>query len=143
MDFFGDDNGGHIGFGGNVSGTLNPSGRKKLGITKARIKRSFGRFQVSAPPFIWGGWQEVFAQFGVIGPDADRHVTRVNLSLSTDTQAPSSFDYEIKGGDYFIRGVAGGFGASESVTITGNVATSISVRAKSHSSLQKVVISVS
>ena len=92
MDFFIGDNAGHIGFGGNVSGTLNPS-EKKSGITKARIKESFGRFQVSAPPFIWG--------------------------------------------------VAGGYGAAETVTITGKVATSISVRAKSHSSLQKVVVTVS
>lgn len=143
MFFFGDDNGGHVGFGGNVSGTLNPSGRKKSGITKARIKRSFGRHTIWAGPFIWGPWQEVFAQFSVIGPDADRHVTRVNLSLSTDTSAPSSFDHEIKGGDYFIRGVAGGSGASETVTITGNVATSISVRAKSHSQGQQIIVNVS
>lgn len=129
---------GYIGFGGNVSGTL-----VRPVATEARSKLMMKRFQISAPPLRWGRWQEVFAQLGVKGPDADRHVTKVNISLSTDSHAPSSFDYEIKGGDRLIRGVVGGSGVSETVIISGNVATAISVRAKSHSQAQRVIVAVS
>lgn len=142
MNFFSDDDGGYIGFGGNASGTLNPRKRNESGFTQARIKGRYMRFQVPAPALAWGTWVEVFSQFGVTGPNADQHITRVNLSLSSDSAGPSSFDYEIKGGDYSIRGVAGGSGASETVNITGNVATALSVRAKSHSSIQKIIVTV-
>lgn len=140
MGFF-DDLSDRIGFGGNVTGTLDlfPGSR-----TKARIRNSMRIFLIPAPPLFWGGWQEVFAQAGVVEPDADKNVTEVNISFSShDTGEPSSFDYEIKGGDHFIRGTAGASGMSEMVTITGNVATAVSVRAKSYLQRQNIRVMVS
>ena len=132
----------HIGFGGNVRGILNPLRSKNRKSTKAKITRRYRRVRISAPPLKWGAWREVFAQIGVVGPDADTHVTEVNLSFSNESSAPSSFEYEIKGGDFNIRNYSGGHGASEKVTITGNVATSIQVRAKSHMGTQNIIVVV-
>lgn len=69
-----DNNGGYVGFGGNVSGTL------KSPDTKARLRNAINRFSIPAPALSWGRWQEVFAQAGVTGPDTDRHVTRITVS---------------------------------------------------------------
>jgi hypothetical protein len=110
--------------------------------TKAKLKYMMKRHQVHAPALVWGRWLEVYAQLGVTGPDADQHVTKVKLSIASETETQSSFDYEIKGGDYNIRGVVGSSSVSETVPITGNVATSIKVRAKSHSLQQRVIVTI-
>jgi hypothetical protein len=92
-------------------------------------------YDISALPLRWSAWVDVWAQFAVLGPDADRNVTRVRVNFFARRGA-SSFDYEIEGGDRPIRGYATGTSsasATETVTITGNVATSIRVRCKSHS----------
>ena len=91
--------------------------------------------QIWAPPFVWGPWTDVFVQFGVVGPDREDHVTVVNVAFDTASQAPSTFDIEIRGGDAFISSSGPG---SETVTITGNVAATISVRCSSHSIGQNV-----
>ena len=55
----------------------------------------------------------------------------------------SPFDYEIRGGDRLISGTAVGFdsaSADENITITGYVATQISVRCKSIGFGQRVKI---
>ena len=93
--------------------------------------------RVWAPPLVWGPWQEVFSQFGVVGPNSNNHVTRVTVSFATQSNVLSTFDVEIRGGDQDIRSIGPG---SETITITGNVATSISVRCKSHVAGQNVVI---
>lgn len=87
-------------------------------------------FSVAAPPLFWGAWTEIYAQFGVTGPNADQHQTRLNISFHIVGRGESSFDVEIKGGDRLIRTLGPG---SARVTITGNVATGISIRCKSHS----------
>ena len=136
-----------IGFGGNTSGTLSPARIEGRDFDQTffgmQPRVSTKLFQIPAPPLIWGFWQEIFAQFGVADPNADSHVTRITVSFSSFSRSPSSFDYEIKGGDHFISGVAGASGASEIVNITGNVATAISIRAKSHSVGQNVMVTVS
>jgi hypothetical protein len=85
--------------------------------------------EVWAPPLFWGPWVGIFTQFGVVGPDSDKHVTKLDVSF-TGITGSSSFSVEIKGGDELIRAIGPG---SAEVTITGNVATTISMRAKSHS----------
>lgn len=85
--------------------------------------------EVWAAPLFWGPWVDIYTQFGVIGADSDDHVTRLNVSFAGITGS-SSFSVEISGGDDFIRAIGPG---SVDVTITGNVATTIRMRAKSHS----------
>lgn len=96
-------------------------------------------FSVWAPPLLWGPWQEIFAVFGVIGQNADDSQIRKTISYQTLSQAKSTFDIEIRGGDRFISAVGPG---SSDVTITGNVATALSIRAKSHSLGQQIRVSV-
>jgi len=96
--------------------------------------------QAWAPPLFWGPWVEVFSQFGVVGADSQDHVTKVDIDFATMSQAKSTFDVEIKGGDRFVSSSGPG---SEIVTVTGNVATSISVRCRSHSIGQNVFITAS
>lgn len=81
---------------------------------------------------------QAWAQFGVIGPDADQQLSTITLSFSSTTEAPSTFDVEIKGGDRHIRTIGPG---SQRVRVTGNVATAISVRFRSHASPLNIVIS--
>ncbi len=95
--------------------------------------------QVWAPPLFWGPWVDIHTQFGVVGTESERHVTRLDVSFDTRSQAPSTFDVEIKGGDDFVRAIGPG---SAEVTITGNVATTIRLRAKSHSTGQNVFADV-
>ncbi len=102
--------------------------------------KGYDSAQAWAPPLFWGPWVEVFSQFGVAGADSDGYVTQVDIDFDTNSNAPSTFDIEIKGGDSFISSSGPG---SESVTITGNVATSISVRCRSHSLGQNVMITAS
>lgn len=102
--------------------------------------KGYDSAQAWAPPMFWGPWVGVFSQFGVVGPASDDHVTQVDIDFDTNSQAPSTFDVEIKGGDRFIRSSGPG---SETVTITGNVATSISVRCRSHSFGQNILITAS
>ena len=95
-------------------------------------KKLYEQASAWAPPAFWGPWADVVAQFGVSGPNSDTHVTKINISMSGLGSSP--FDYEIKGGDRFISGTAVGLksaSADENITITGNVATQISVRCKS------------
>jgi|AVFP01.1.fsa_nt_gi hypothetical protein len=61
--------------------------------------RNGGVFSVLAPPLAWGPWTEVF---GYIGMSED-YSTIVDISFSSESNAPFPFDYEIKGGDSFIR----------------------------------------
>ncbi len=91
-------------------------------------KRTAG---VLATPIVWSGWIEVFAQLGVVGRDKRNHVTYVDVTFSIEGEYQSSYDIEIKGGDRFIRTY--GVGSTKvRVAITGNVATAISVRVRSH-----------
>lgn len=104
------------------------------------VRKNIRREDVSAPPLFWGPWTEIFVQFGVTGPDKEDHVTRVKVSYKTASRTPSSFDVEIKGGDKFVSTTGPG---SEVITITGNVATAISVRFKSHSVGQIITVTAS
>lgn len=99
--------------------------------SERRVERKIFSGHVLAPPLFWGPWITVFAQFGVQGPDADHHVTSIDVDLSlADSLTESTFDYEISGGDDFISD----YGPNrERVFISGNVATEIRVRCKSHS----------
>lgn len=98
-----------------------------------------GRFRVIAPPLFWGPWVEVWAQVGVVGPNRNSNRTTVRVSFDTQTPAASTFDFEIKGGDRLIRTIGPG---SALVTVTGNVMTAVSVRAKSHLLPQQVIVTV-
>lgn len=93
------------------------------------VEAKSGRFSAWAPPLFWGAWVNVWAQIGVVGPDKDRHVTYVNISFETVSEAPSSFDVEIKGADVPVRTYGPG---STRVSVSGNVATQISARFRSH-----------
>ncbi|MEM6413334.1 MAG: colicin Z C-terminal domain-related protein [Pseudomonadota bacterium] len=86
--------------------------------------------EVAAPALVWGVWVPIFNQFGVRGPNADNHITRLRVSYSVVSETKSTFDVEIKGGDELVTDVGP---SSSIVTISGNVATSIMLRAKSHS----------
>lgn len=97
------------------------------------------RFFVWAPPLIWGPWVEIWAQAGVAGPNPDQHQSIINIRYDTQSVAPSTFDVEIKGGDNFIREIGPG---SARVTVTGNVLTAVSIRAKSHALGQQVVVDI-
>ncbi|MBB4120313.1 colicin Z C-terminal domain-related protein [Martelella radicis] len=103
------------------------------------FERKFRQFDVWAGPLVWGPWTEVWAQFGVKGPEADRHVSYVRISFDTQSNAPSPFHVEIKGGDRFIRSVGPG---EETVTVTGNISTAISIRCKSATQGQNVLVTV-
>ena len=94
--------------------------------------RRKGRIEVWAGPKIWGPWTEIWSQFGVVGPNAANHqsVVDVSFDVSRNGEGASSFDVEIRGGDRFISTVGSG---SAIVTVTGNVATSIAIRCRSHS----------
>jgi len=96
-------------------------------------------YQVWAPPLFWGQWVDIYTQFGVAGPKSDTHLTRVHVTFETRSNASSTFDIEIIGGDKPVRTYGPG---AEEVTITGNVATTIRARVKSHSLGQNVFIDV-
>lgn len=94
-----------------------------------------------APPAFWGPWANVVAQFGVAGQNPDSHITKINIPMTGLGSSP--FDYEIRGGDRLISGTAVGFNsasADENFTITGYVATQISVRCESIGFGQQVKI---
>lgn len=124
-----------IGFGG---GTMKGFGQNLFGNSGGMTRM----FDVYAPPFFWGPWVEVFAQFGVFGKNPEDHVTTVSVSLSSMSEAGSSFDYEIKEGDKLIEGFVGAGSITEEIEIIGNVATAISVRCKSHSTGQHVIVEI-
>ncbi|MFN3169939.1 MAG: colicin Z C-terminal domain-related protein [Hyphomicrobiales bacterium] len=96
-------------------------------------------FSIWAPPLSWGPWSEIFAVFGVVGEGGNDAQIRKTISYQTTSQAKSTFDVEVKGADRFVSAVGPG---SSDVTITGNVATAISIRARSHSVGQQVRVSV-
>lgn len=108
-------------------------------INREKFEKKFRQFDVWAGPLIWGPWTEVWAQYGVKGPDADRHVSYVKISFDTLSDAPSPFQVEIKGGDRFISSVGPG---DETVTVSGNISTAISVRCKSATLGQHVLVTV-
>lgn len=95
------------------------------------------RIQMLAPPLTWSPWREVWAQFGVVGRDSDNHRTVVNVSYTTRSRAKSTFDVEIRSGNETFRTFGPG---SHRVVILGNVATSISVRLRSHTLGQDVFV---
>ncbi len=97
-----------------------------------------GAFSVEAPALRWGAWVGIFAQDGVIDPDAEYHQMVVNVSFDSEGFSPSTFDVEIRGGDQFISTVGPG---SERITITGDVATALYIRCRSHALRQVVVVS--
>ncbi len=99
-------------------------------------------FRVVAPPNRWGNWVPVFAQIGVVGPNPDRHQTKIRITFVTTGELLSSYDVQIKGGDRAINTVGDSSTNSELITITGNVATSISIRCRSHSFLQNILVNV-
>jgi len=103
------------------------------------IEKKRGIFSVWAPPLSWGPWTQIWVQFGVLGPNRDTHVAFVSISFETVSDAPSAFGVEIMGGDSFIRTTGPG---SEMVTVTGNVATAISIRCKSFSVGQNISVYV-
>ena len=102
--------------------------------TRVETKR---QSQVLAPAFIWGPWLEIYAQFGVIGANADRHVTTVEVSFETRTEASATFDVEIEGGDELVTAIGPG---SVTVKISGNVAIALRLRARSHLTAQNIII---
>lgn len=91
-----------------------------------------GNVDILAPAFVWGAWYEIWAQFGVSGPYPDTNVSRIKVTFDIPFTpfGDSSFDVEIEGGDYPIYTVGPG---AETVTVTGNVATALRLRARSHS----------
>lgn len=95
-----------------------------------QLEEKLRRFDVRAFPLIWTHWIEVWAQFGVAGRNSDTHVSQINVAYGIISTENSSFDVEIKGGDRFIRNIGPG---SDRITVTGNVATAVSVRYRSHS----------
>jgi len=101
------------------------------------IQERKGAFHVFAPAFFWGPWVEVYSQFGVTGPDPNNHVTRVSISFNVQGRNQSSFDVEIEGGDNSISQIGPG---STLVTISGNVATALRFRAKSHSLALELIV---
>jgi len=103
------------------------------------IEKKLGIFSVWAPPLSWGPWTEIWAQFRVTGPDRDARVTYVNVSFETVSDAPSAFGVEIMGGDNFVRTTGP---SSEVVTVSGNVATAISIKCRSFSVGQNISIYV-
>ena len=80
---------------------------------------------------------EIFAQIGVTGPNPEQNITKVVVSFDTRSQAPSTFEVEITGGDELVYEAGPG---SALVTITGNVATALRIRAKSHSLGQNIIV---
>ena len=96
-------------------------------------------FQLAAPPITWGFWTEIWAQFGVTGPDAENHETTVEITFESFTRLESTFDVEFAWGGQTRRTVGPG---AASITIVGNVATAISMRAKSHLGLQNILVHV-
>lgn len=97
------------------------------------------RFGVVAPPLFWGQWVEIWAQAGVIGRNPDKRRSIINVRFDTQTRAPSTFDVQIKGGDRLIQTIGPG---SARVTVTGNVLTAVSIRARSHLHTQHVIVTV-
>jgi hypothetical protein len=97
-------------------------------------------FSILVPPRNWSHWVKIWAQYGVLGPDADSHQTILNVSFHEKGFLKSSFDVQIKGGDEFIRTLGPG---STRVAVTGNVATEISIRLRSHSTPLNVTITTS
>lgn len=109
---------------------------------KATSNVTFGevkarRMQVIAPPFVFGPSVPVIALFGVTGPNAESNVARIQLNFETRTHAAATFDVEITGGDELVRAIGPG---SATVTVSGNVATEIQVRCRSHSPITQHVI---
>ncbi len=102
--------------------------------------KSSGRFHVLAPPRFFGPWQQVWSQFGVAGND-DTIKQRIKINFESMSDAPSSFDVEISGGDRFIRTAVPGSGFVY-VTVSGNVATAITVRFRSHTLGQKILVTL-
>lgn len=96
-------------------------------------------FSVWAPPLTWGPWTEIFRSIGRLGEDRHEAQIRKTISYRSASQAKSTFDVEIRGGDRFVSSVGPG---SSHVAITGNVLTAISIRARSHSVGQQVRVSV-
>ena len=94
------------------------------------VEQKYRRTSAVAPALAWGHWTEVWSQFGVVGVNRDSHVTRLRMSFDITSLEKSSFDVEIRGGDNFVRTIGP---SSARITVTGNVATSISVRFRSHS----------
>ena len=116
----------------------------RLALSKATGKnlkpdQKAGRFQAYAPPLKWGPQVEIFAQFGVVGPNRDEHITKVKVHFDTQSQASSPFEVKITGGDQTITTAGPG---SALVTITGNVATALNIRCKSYSLGQNVIVTV-
>jgi len=95
--------------------------------------------EVFAPPLFWGPWAAIFTQFGVAGPDSDKHVTKLRVSFRPAARSVAAFGVQIRGGDAFVDTTGPG---SEVVTITGNVATSIEIRAKSFGQGQPIDVDV-
>jgi len=93
------------------------------------IRERKSLFSLHAPPLFWGSAVEIYSQFGVFGVNPDQHVTEVRVSFSVQSAQESTFDVEIEGGDSPVFAIGPG---SAVVTITGNVATSLTLRARSH-----------
>ncbi len=96
-----------------------------------------GRITTAAPLGIWGLWNIIYTQFGVTGPNAEKHVTKVKVSFSSQTRKPARFSVEIKGGDRLVRALGPG---SVIVPITGNVATQLLIRCKSHMAAMPIIV---
>jgi hypothetical protein len=97
-------------------------------------------FDIWGRPAIWSSWVAIWAQYGVLGPDADSNQAIIEVSFDIEGDAGSTFDIEIKGGDEFIRTLGPG---SAFVTVTGNVATEVSTRIRSHSMFLNVTVTTS
>jgi len=123
--------------GGAIRQPLHAELRKRKSAGSCLGKK--GRFDVWAPPLFWGPWPPIWVSLGFTGPNQARQRTTITVTFDTVSDAPSPFGVEIKGGDKMIR--RNGPGAAR-VTISGNHATTISIRCKSHSIGQQIVASI-
>lgn len=120
-----------------IESSLHPYRLKFLRRDVAIDRKSI--FSIWAPPLSWGPWSEIFAVFGTVGENSNDTQIWKTISYQTISQAKSTCDVEVKGGDRFVSAVGPG---STVVTITGKFATAISIRARSHSVGQQVRVSV-
>lgn len=90
-----------------------------------------------ADPFVWGAWVPFQNYIGM----TDDTVINVTVSFANVSNAAGSFDYEIRGGDSLVKGYAVG-SMTETVMITGYIATTIYVRLKSHFAPQRIRLAV-
>lgn len=113
--------------------------QKKMGVN---ISKKEG-FQLTAPAGFWSQWTYVAAPFGSSRATNPTY-NEIEISfISLGATFPSTYSVEIRGGDRLIKTVGDESLNKVRVIITGNVATQIDIRLKSHGANQRVVINSS